>query len=138
MFVMGSTGPDFVCPWCGRKEVGGYAMDGINYPICSEPDLYSCLDLVLEGISKNGVRAGALYHILRHESFRKIHAANPNFLLELCDYMFGTREEPRSPLHRWTKWNDHYIRRMNVTVSSAGMSRRLEASSEGEENEQQV
>ena len=71
----------------------------------------------------NGVRAGALYHILRRdESFRKIHAASPNFFLELCDYMFGKHGEPRSLLRRWTKWNEHYIRRLNAT-----MNRRLEA-----------
>ena len=79
----------------------------------------------------NGVRAGALYRILRHEGFRKIHAASPNFFLELCDYMFGTREEPRSQYRRWTRWNDHYIIRLSVTVSSAGISRRLETISEG-------
>ena len=79
----------------------------------------------------NGVRAGALYHILRQkESFLKIHAGSPNFFLELCDYMFGAREEPRSLLRRWIKWNERYIRGRNYEPYS------LEAIPEGKENEQ--
>jgi hypothetical protein len=39
---MGSVGPAFRCPWCGRIGNGGYAADWIGYPICTEGDR-SCL-----------------------------------------------------------------------------------------------
>ena len=39
---MGSVEDDYMCPWCGRRGNGGYAHDGIGYPICTEGD-YSCL-----------------------------------------------------------------------------------------------
>ena len=39
---MGSTGPDWRCPWCGRTCRSGYAPDGIGYPICSSGNR-SCL-----------------------------------------------------------------------------------------------
>ena len=39
---MGSVSDDYKCPWCGRTGNGGYAPDGINYPICTGGD-YSCL-----------------------------------------------------------------------------------------------
>ena len=39
---MGSVGEDYRCPWCGREGAGGYAPDGIDYPICTEGQ-YSCL-----------------------------------------------------------------------------------------------
>ncbi len=42
---MGSVGPDYVCPWCGRKN-GGHALDHIDEyaPICCNTD-DSCMDL---------------------------------------------------------------------------------------------
>ena len=40
--LMGSVGPNYKCPWCGRVDNGGYAMDGIDIAICTEGD-YSCL-----------------------------------------------------------------------------------------------
>ena len=43
---MGSTGFDWRCPWCGRVgNGGGYAPDGIDYPICCGlgGGTYSCL-----------------------------------------------------------------------------------------------
>ena len=39
---MGSVGYDYRCPCCGRVGNGGYAVDGIGLPICTEGD-YSCL-----------------------------------------------------------------------------------------------
>ena len=39
---MGSVGPRYRCPWCGRVGNGGYAPDPIGYPICTEGE-YSCL-----------------------------------------------------------------------------------------------
>ena len=39
---MGSVPVDYKCPLCGRKGMGGYAPDGLGYPICTEGD-YSCL-----------------------------------------------------------------------------------------------
>ena len=49
---MGSVGADYKCPLCGRVSNGGYAPDGIGYPICTgvnephkQPD---CLSLLLD------------------------------------------------------------------------------------------
>ena len=107
--IMGSTGPNFVCPWCGRKNTSGYALDGINYPICSGETEFSCLSLALQGISKNGVRAGALYHILGQcETIRRIHGVHPNFFLELCDFTYGTHEEYHTQMERLQLWNNRY------------------------------
>ncbi len=39
---MGSVHDDYKCPLCGRIGNGGYALDGINFPICTEGN-YSCL-----------------------------------------------------------------------------------------------
>ena len=39
---MGSVDPDYQCPWCGRIGAGGYAPDGIGYPICTNGP-FSCL-----------------------------------------------------------------------------------------------
>lgn len=48
---MGSTGRDWKCPWCGRYDRSGYAIDGVNYPICTgnvddEMD-WGCLGLTM-------------------------------------------------------------------------------------------
>ena len=32
---MGSVSDDYQCPWCGRKGMGGYAVDPIPYPLCT-------------------------------------------------------------------------------------------------------
>jgi hypothetical protein len=39
---MGSVGVDYKCPCCGRVGNGGYAVDGIGLPVCTE-GAYSCL-----------------------------------------------------------------------------------------------
>ena len=39
---MGSVEDDYGCPWCGRVGNGGYAPDGVEYPICTGGD-HSCL-----------------------------------------------------------------------------------------------
>ena len=44
---MGSVDDSFRCPWCGRIGNAGYAMDGIDYPICTHGD-YSCLWLQVQ------------------------------------------------------------------------------------------
>ncbi len=40
--AMGSVGDDYKCPCCGRVGNGGYALDGINFPICTGGE-HSCL-----------------------------------------------------------------------------------------------
>ena len=40
--AMGSVPDDYKCPLCGRVGNGGYAMDGVGFPICTEGD-FSCL-----------------------------------------------------------------------------------------------
>ena len=39
---MGSVLDDYKCPLCGRVGNGGYALDGVGFPICTEGD-FSCL-----------------------------------------------------------------------------------------------
>ena len=34
--AMGSVGDNYKCPWCGRNGKGGYAVDGIGYPLCTD------------------------------------------------------------------------------------------------------
>lgn len=43
--LMGSVGDGFRCPLCGRVDNGGYAPDGLGYPICTgvEDTDWSCL-----------------------------------------------------------------------------------------------
>ena len=40
--AMGSVPDDYKCPLCGRVGNGGYALDGVGFPICIEGD-FSCL-----------------------------------------------------------------------------------------------
>ena len=40
--AMGSVPDDYKCPLCGRVGNGGYALDGVGFPICTE-GYYSCL-----------------------------------------------------------------------------------------------
>ena len=62
---MGSTGPDFRCPWCGRQGGGGYAPDDIGYPVCSSGPS-SCLwgAYSLRGLDRAGFRLRQLESIL--------------------------------------------------------------------------
>ena len=45
---MESVGDDFICPWCGRVGAGGYTIDGIKYPLCTD-GAHSCLDRASRG-----------------------------------------------------------------------------------------
>ena len=36
LFLMGSTGPDWIFPWRGRDGMHAYSPDWIGYPICSD------------------------------------------------------------------------------------------------------
>ena len=40
--AMGSVPDNYKCPLCGRVGNGGYALDGVDFPICTEGH-YSCL-----------------------------------------------------------------------------------------------
>ena len=118
-FAMGSTGPNWRCPWCGRRDndirpLHGYAHDDVGYPICFG-DEHSCSEKLALGITRNGVRAGALYHILKNDAkFECILRVQPSFYLDLCDFLHGTRSEPRSrPLfygwNRMSAWHEYYV-----------------------------
>ena len=133
---MGSTGPDFVCPWCGRKNTSGYAIDGINYPICTGLRLHSCMDAVLSGVSRNGVRAGAIYGILiRDMNFQRIHGAQPEFFLNVSDLLFGKDVPNGHPLKareygfrtvqamRLFYWEERYVYRTTPQTHPQGMLR---------------
>ena len=97
---MGSTGKGWRCPWCGVVDklgmpIAGTSLDQIGYPICQDTlHANSCLTKALRGITRNGVRAGALFHILREDpSFDLIHRAFPNIYLELADLLYGEQGE---------------------------------------------
>ena len=45
---MGSAPEDYVCPHCDGKGYGGYAHDGVGYPICTDGRA-NCLDKLLKG-----------------------------------------------------------------------------------------
>ena len=32
---MGSVSDDYQCPWCGRKGMDGYALNGMGYAMCA-------------------------------------------------------------------------------------------------------
>ena len=78
---MGSVGPNFSCPWCGRVGRGGYAPDWVGYPICSsEP--HSCLWVI--SMERHLDLAG-----FRHAQLRTI------FCLRSCSSVL--RRHPPSP-----------------------------------------
>ena len=61
---MGSVGENYKCPLCGRVGNGGYSMDGIGFPICTEGD-YSCLwyQVIEKGLWPGNIVANALQKI---------------------------------------------------------------------------
>ena len=115
---MGSTGRGWKCPWCGRRDsltrkLTGYALDGVGYPICISDD-HSCVSKLERGLTKNGVRAGALLQIIKRDSnFASLMRVQPSLCLEIADLLYGTREEPRwrPLLYRWNRlhcWANYY------------------------------
>ena len=58
---MGSVPDDYACPWCGRLGNGGYAPDGVGYPICTQ-GRFSCLWLSCRG---RGI--GTMQEFRRHQ-----------------------------------------------------------------------
>ncbi len=98
-----------------EHPVRGYAFDEIGHPVCvGRAGGHSCADKFLEGLTRNGVRAGALFKIFkRADGFSVIQDQVLSIYLDICDYLYGTHEEPRSrPLrYRWTRlnsWLDFY------------------------------
>jgi hypothetical protein len=88
---MGSVGDDYMCPWCGRVGAGGYAMDGINYPICTDGP-HSCLDAACGGQDLTAFRAGQLTGI-----FCRPHPVlTPDALWEIASCL--------GPFHLEKKW----------------------------------
>ena len=61
---MGSVGDNFKCPLCGRVGNGGYALDGVGFPVCTEGE-FSCLwfQLVDTGLTVTDVRVAALSRV---------------------------------------------------------------------------
>ena len=91
---MGTILENFTCPWCGRKNARGFSVDSTEHPICAEPVDHSCLDKLINGITCNGIQAGALYNIvIRKLEFQAVIVARPSFCLELCDLIFGMETE---------------------------------------------
>ena len=65
---MGSVGDNYRCTICGITGMGGYALDGIGVPICTD-GRYSCLwklvdDRGGERVSPRAIMAQALFAIL--------------------------------------------------------------------------
>ena len=62
---MGSVGPNYKCPLCGRMGNGGYAVETFPFPICTEGD-FSCLwfQLVERRREPRDIIANALGRIL--------------------------------------------------------------------------
>ena len=116
--VMGSTGRGWKCPWCGRRDnltrrLTGYAFDGVGYAICISDD-HSCASKLERGITRNGVRAGALFQIFkRNPRFEELFRVQPSLYLDISDFLHGMIEEPRSRplLFRWNRlssWTSYY------------------------------
>ena len=66
---MGSVADDYVCPHCDGRGYGGYAPDGVNYPICTQGKA-NCLDkLIKHGLCTRAmVKADSLkmIFVIRH------------------------------------------------------------------------
>ena len=61
---MGSVGLDYKCPHCDGIGFGGYAMDGINYPICTVGiTKANCLDKALECKLTSGMAVQKKTHV---------------------------------------------------------------------------
>ena len=104
------TGIYWRCPWCGRrsspeKPVSGYGYDSVGYPICiSDPS--PCVEKLSAGITRNGVRAGALYRILgRNEMFDEIYRVQPDFYLKVSDFIYGKALDKPRRFILWYDWN---------------------------------
>ena len=115
---MGSTGRGWKCPWCGRRDnltrrLTGYAFDGVGYAICISDD-HSCASKLERGITRNGVRAGALFQIFKKDPrFVTLMGVQPSLYLDISDFLHGMREEPRNRLfmYRWNRlscWTYYY------------------------------
>ena len=80
---MGSVGDNYRCPTCGRTGMGGYALDGINYPICTAGN-HSCLWRVLEqGASPTDILAQGLFAIIGN----KEPVFTPEFVRETAKFL---------------------------------------------------
>ena len=68
--TMGSVGKDYKCPLCGRVGNGGYSVDGIGYPVCTDGD-YSCLwhQFVDQGLSPAQIVANAVQIVFVKSKF---------------------------------------------------------------------
>ena len=62
--TMGSVDRDYKCPLCGRVGNGGYLVDGMSYPVCTDGD-YSCLwhQFYDKGLSPAQIVANALQKV---------------------------------------------------------------------------
>ena len=114
---MGTILENFTCPWCGRKNARGFSVDSTEHPICAEPVDHSCLDKLINGITCNGIRAGALYNIIiRKLDFQAVIDARPSFCLELSDLIFGMETElylsenyEEGVMDRMHAWNNRFL-----------------------------
>ena len=62
---MGSLGPDYRCPLCGRTGYGGYIPDPLGFGICTESDNdRDCLSRFMDGEDPVDIVSAALKSVL--------------------------------------------------------------------------
>ena len=79
---MGSVGEDYRCPTCGRTGMGGYAVDGIDVPICTAGP-FCCLRKVMDGGSSTDIVDQALFAIVGNKN----RVFTPEFVHELASFL---------------------------------------------------
>ena len=62
--IMGSVGENYKCPLCGRTGHGGYAPDGIGYPVCTV-GANNCLNKLIHGSNSSDIVRASLRCILK-------------------------------------------------------------------------
>jgi hypothetical protein len=79
--AMGSVGDDYRCPLCGRTGMGGYSMDGVNFPVCTA-GTYNCVDKISGGSWPTKIVANGLFAILG-----KRMPFSYEFVYEVADFL---------------------------------------------------
>ena len=87
---MGSFSPDFRCPLCGRRGIGGYIVDAYMHDqaMCTEGN-YSRLwfQMIERGRSAGEIYQNALQGVLRQS------LNQPEVLRNIVQFLFGEEED---------------------------------------------
>ena len=113
---MGSVDDDYICPWCGRVGAGGYAMDGIDYPICTDGD-HSCLDAAIRGQDLQAFRAHQLTWIFG----RRHPVRTPDVLQQIASFL-----GPAFHVKKWVHFDSRrgFLQTQRQALSPAHRERR--------------